>query len=327
MVEYPNRVKEVMRALAVAESEAEARALIPDDWGLFISREPGGGKCAFGILPSGIPEADGGNYFSRAWSNGLAIGHGDTILEAIRIGATKAARVCGEPLSPFGLALAFAERIERLNVDSLALLDAYRESDADSKDTLAKAFAASVWLDSDVRMPTELLSALRAVSSQLSPDDVEAGLDIVRRATTFDFGDGNGPVPARRHLNPDGSEGGWVADTATVEPTAYLGPASSVFGHARVCGHARVYGDASVFGHAELFADAQVYGHAWVYGHAKVSGTARVYGRASVSDSAKVSGDAEVGGPAIVCGYAVLDSGRHASGIIESTPEADRLRM
>ena len=30
--------------------------------------------------------------------------------------------------------------------------------------------------------------------------------------TTFDFEDGNGPVPAHRHSNG----GGWVADTAQV---------------------------------------------------------------------------------------------------------------
>jgi hypothetical protein len=34
-------------------------------------------------------------------------------------------------------------------------------------------------------------------------------------STTFDFGDGE--VPAHRHVNPDGSEGGWVADTTTLE--------------------------------------------------------------------------------------------------------------
>lgn len=37
-------------------------------------------------------------------------------------------------------------------------------------------------------------------------------------ATEFDFGDG--PVPAHRHRNPDGSEGGWVADTAHVAAVA-----------------------------------------------------------------------------------------------------------
>lgn len=41
--------------------------------------------------------------------------------------------------------------------------------------------------------------------------------------TTFDFGDG--PVPAQRH--PNG--GGWVADTANVAETAYVGPNACVY--------------------------------------------------------------------------------------------------
>lgn len=35
---------------------------------------------------------------------------------------------------------------------------------------------------------------------------------------TFDFG--NGPVLAYRHRNPDGTEGGWVANTTFVAETA-----------------------------------------------------------------------------------------------------------
>jgi len=47
--------------------------------------------------------------------------------------------------------------------------------------------------------------------------------------TTFDFG--FGPVKAHRHTNPNGSEGGWVADTANVEKNAW------VSGDARVSGN------------------------------------------------------------------------------------------
>jgi len=49
---------------------------------------------------------------------------------------------------------------------------------------------------------------------------------------TFDFG--SGPVPAHRHKNPDGTVGGWVADTATVAPTAFIGLDALVYGNARV---------------------------------------------------------------------------------------------
>ena len=71
--------------------------------------------------------------------------------------------------------------------------------------------------------------------------------------TTFDFG--YGPVPAHQH--PRG--GGWVADTARVEDSAYIGPS------------------------------AQVTGNAWVYGNAQVTGDARVYGRAQVTGNAKLA--------------------------------------
>ena len=48
--------------------------------------------------------------------------------------------------------------------------------------------------------------------------------------TPHDFGDGIGPVHAHQHANG----GGWVADTANVDATAYVGP------NARVCGDAWV---------------------------------------------------------------------------------------
>jgi len=64
----------------------------------------------------------------------------------------------------------------------------------------------------------------------------------------FDFGDGSGPVPAHQHKNPDGTTGGWVADTATVAATAFLDPGVRVSGNAWVCGKAKVCGDTWVFG-------------------------------------------------------------------------------
>ena len=90
--------------------------------------------------------------------------------------------------------------------------------------------------------------------------------------TTFDFIDGKGHVPAHRHTNPDGSTGGWVADSAQVYGDA------RVFGDARVYGDARVSGNARVFGDARVYGNAQVYGDAWVSGDAQVSGDAWVYG-------------------------------------------------
>ena len=84
------------------------------------------------------------------------------------------------------------------------------------------------------------------------------------KAQTHDFLDGNGPVPS--HIHTKG--GGWVADTANVYDSAYIGPDARVYGNARV-DNAWVSGDACVSG------DARV-DNAWVSGDACVSGDARV---------------------------------------------------
>ena len=89
-------------------------------------------------------------------------------------------------------------------------------------------------------------------------------------ATTFDFEDGNGPVPAARHKNPNGSEGGWVAATAKVDPTAFVGSNARVYDTAWVSGNARVSGKAWVSGNAWVSDNAHVSGKAWVSGNAHV---------------------------------------------------------
>ena len=73
-------------------------------------------------------------------------------------------------------------------------------------------------------------------------------------AQKYKFGDGKGPVPAHQH--PNG--GGWVADTAKVADTSYVGPDAWVYGNAEVSGTARVYGDVQVSGTARVSGDAWV---------------------------------------------------------------------
>ena len=104
------------------------------------------------------------------------------------------------------------------------------------------------------------------------------GVGVEVKESMYDFGDG--PVPAHKH--PNG--GGWVADTATVDESAYIGPDAKVYDSARV------------------------YGIAHVYGSARVSGGALVCGSARVSGSALVSGSARVCGSAHVCGSAVTEN-------------------
>jgi len=104
-------------------------------------------------------------------------------------------------------------------------------------------------------------------------------IDKEMNMTTFDFGDNNGPVPAHKH--PNG--GGWVADTATVDETAFVGPKALVYGHAwvgdnaRVCDKSQVYDHACVSGNAKVYDNVRVYENGQVYGNAKLFGNALVY--------------------------------------------------
>ncbi len=110
----------------------------------------------------------------------------------------------------------------------------------------------------------------------------------------YDFG--LGPVPA--HPHPKG--GGWVANTASVDETCFVGPYAQVYGKAQVKNNAKIDGYARIFGEAKVVEDARVYGAAKVYqnalisGRARVSGDAKVYGNSIVTDDSLVFESAEV---------------------------------
>lgn len=118
---------------------------------------------------------------------------------------------------------------------------------------------------------------------------------------TYDFG--HGPVPAHRHRNADGSEGGWIAETAQVDNTAYIGEQAQIYGHTQVSGDAWVFGDAQVFGNARVYVHAQVSGDAKICGQGQVFGDAWVYD-AHVFENAQVFGNCQVFGSARVFGRA-----------------------
>lgn len=116
--------------------------------------------------------------------------------------------------------------------------------------------------------------------------DIPPSRDQVAPAvgTTFDFRDGNGPVPAHKHENG----GGWVADTAHVSPESYVGPYARVYGHALVTDRSCVDDAARVFDwagvHASCICDRSiVYDHAGVESGARIENDARVHGYARVS--------------------------------------------
>ena len=108
----------------------------------------------------------------------------------------------------------------------------------------------------------------------------------------FNFEDGNGKVPAHRH--PNG--GGWVANTAYVADTAFVGHDARVFNYARVFDGAEVRNHARVYGYAQAFDYAEVRENAVVFGHARLHGYSEVFADARVSGLAVISGDARVCG-------------------------------
>jgi|GEM_PF-1959231 len=109
--------------------------------------------------------------------------------------------------------------------------------------------------------------------------------------TTFDFGDGNGEVPAHQHINPAGSIGGWVANTANVEKTACIEVEALVFGNSNILDNARIYDKAQVFGNAKVTNNAKIGGKAKVCNEAYICDNAHIYGMAKIYGDARIFGD------------------------------------
>ncbi len=82
--------------------------------------------------------------------------------------------------------------------------------------------------------------------------------------------------------------GGFVASTATVDASVYVGP------NAKVMGYATVTGNAVIDGYATVTGSARVSGNAVVTGHAVVAESATVKDNAIVGDYAGVMGNAVI---------------------------------
>jgi len=142
--------------------------------------------------------------------------------------------------------------------------------------------------------PTATLEPIKP-TMQLEPaiTPIPAPIKIrKKRAPKHDFKDGVGKVFAHRHDNGKG----WVADTARVTDSVYVGPRAQVYQYATIRDDCRLEGTASV------------YGHATVSGKALVK-NARVFGVATVQDSAKIKDNCAVSGNAFVGGGSELHVG------------------
>lgn len=98
-------------------------------------------------------------------------------------------------------------------------------------------------------------------------------------------------VYAKPHINPDGAKGGWVAETALVEPTCYISPGAEVYEYAQVRENSRILGSSSACGFA------------------KIAGNAVLDDWSIAFDDACIQGSAYIGNTAVICGKSFIDFG------------------
>ena len=137
-----------------------------------------------------------------------------------------------------------------------------------------------------------------------------------------------GQPNVKGHAHPNG--GGFVADTASIESTAYVGPNAQVLDQAKAMGGARVEDFAIVRGRAVVRDRAVIRGHALVEGDvvvrddAKVRDFAKVGGKNTVRDSAKFLEHASFrGNGKAASGFAVAKGMANVRGNIGGTAIAD----
>lgn len=161
-------------------------------------------------------------------------------------------------------------------------------------------------------------------------------------AGSHDFGDGEGPVPAHRHVNPDGTVGGWISDAAVFDDRSqlWLGPGASIGGTVTLTGKVVVDNNARVQGTCHLrncrvlgravVAQRVMVGHrrpemgmiiiqgaARVEGHnVTLSGHTKIFGSAHVTGTGTEIRDSSVGGHAQMLGGLIYESTLRGNAII-----------
>ena len=126
------------------------------------------------------------------------------------------------------------------------------------------------------------------------------------------------PLRMNGHRHANG--GGFVADSARVDSSVYVGPHAAVIGNATVTGNAVIDGYAMIAENATVSGNAYVGDHALVMGRANVTDNAKVIESACIWDTYKVSGDAVVKGVAFcmangsASGQAILDGDYYDDG-------------
>ena len=124
------------------------------------------------------------------------------------------------------------------------------------------------------------------------------------REQKHDFKDGSGRVPAHRHVNGKG----WVAKTAVVEDSVYVGPKCEVYNSAYVSGRVRLEGNARVSGFAVVSGDVVIKQNAHVYGRAVVRDMVMLHDNARITGQAHVTGRTRMFGTSLITDTAQVNA-------------------
>lgn len=116
-----------------------------------------------------------------------------------------------------------------------------------------------------------------------------------------------GGIPGHIHSNG----GGFVADTANVDSSVYVGKNAKVLGFASVSGNARIEDNAVVEGSAKVSGNAVIKDYAMICESGNVEGNAVVSNTAQVMGNATITGNASVSESALVYGnYKISDNAK-----------------
>ena len=167
----------------------------------------------------------------------------------------------------------------------------------------------------EVRAGEKLALAIAATPTRYTPLAFRPGFNKKRRYSyevTFRGAKPASAPPLREEKKPEGAPhangGGFVAKSAKVAPTAFVGPNARVLDGAQVSGNARIEDFAVVRQAAKISDNAIVAGFARVTDRAQLSGNARVRGFARLADQATLTGNARL------LEYAMIDGRGTVSG-------------
>jgi hypothetical protein len=108
-----------------------------------------------------------------------------------------------------------------------------------------------------------------------------------------------------RHVNPDGSLGGWVEFSARVASTAHIGANAKVCSGSRVDGNAIIDGKAILSGKSWVSGNVKVLDDSTVYGNAQIvssgeeiviSGKSKIFGHSRIRGASRITGSSQVSG-------------------------------